>query len=184
MTLPDELITRRLVLRRRRAPYLEELWERVTDSTPELGRFLAWAIEPDLAESRAFYAETEKEWDRGLAWGFTIFRDDLAIGDIGLAGYKPLVQACEVGYWMSTDHSGQGYMTEACSAVVDFGFTYVGLHRIELHASPDNIASVRVAEKIGFTREGLLRDGSRGRGGYHDVYVYGLLDSDPRVKFH
>jgi RimJ/RimL family protein N-acetyltransferase len=163
---------------------MDDLWEGVTGSTQELGRFLAWAIEPNLEEGRLFYQETEKEWDRGTGWGFTIFRDGRPIGDIGLAGYKPLVQACEVGYWIRTDESGHGYMTEACSAVVDFGFDHVGLHRIELQASPDNIGSIRVAEKIGFLREGVLRDGSRGRGGYHDVYLYGLLDSDPRVKFH
>jgi RimJ/RimL family protein N-acetyltransferase len=181
---PEELLTPRLSLRRRRTGYLDALWPGVESSERELGRFLAWAVEPDRAESYAFFEAMEREWDRGTAWGFTIFLEGTPIGDIGLAGYKPLVQACEVGYWIQTDQSGKGYMTEACSAVVDFGFEMVGLHRIELHASPDNIGSMRVAEKIGFFREGLLRDGSRGRSGYHDVYVYGLLDTDPRMKFH
>lgn len=184
MRYPEELVTPRLALRRRRAEYIDPLWKGVTQSVGELGRWLAWAIEPSIDESRMFYAQTEREWDLNSGWGFTIFADEEPIGDIGLAGYKPLVQACELGYWIRTDRSGRGLMTEACSAVVDFGFTQVGLHRIELHASPDNVASMKVAEKIGFQREGLLRHGSRGRNGFHDVYVYGLIDSDPRTKFH
>ena len=75
-------------------------------------------------------------------------------------------------------------MTEAVSAVVEWGFDKLGLHRIELHAGLRNVASVRVAEKVGFHREGLLRDGSKGSQGYYDVYVFGLLESDQRRRLH
>jgi RimJ/RimL family protein N-acetyltransferase len=67
---------------------------------------------------------------------------------------------------------------------VEYGFSVLGLHRIELRAAPSNIGSVRVAEKVGFTREGMLRHGARGADGWHDVEVFGLLASDERPSFH
>ncbi len=66
-------------------------------------------------------------------------------------------------------------MTEAARAVVDFGFDEINCHRLELLAAVANTGSIRVAEKLGFTREGLLREANRAPTGRHDMYIYGLL---------
>ncbi|MFP5299161.1 MAG: GNAT family N-acetyltransferase, partial [Actinomycetota bacterium] len=65
-------------------------------------------------------------------------------------------------------------------AAVHFGFEILGLHRIELYASPGNHASHRIAEKIGFRKEGYLRDSAMGRDGFLDSESYGLLETDAR----
>jgi len=73
---------------------------------------------------------------------------------------------------------GRGYATEAGTAVVAFGFDALGLYRLELRAGVENPASQRVAEKIGFRREGTLRRGCPLADGAYDGFLYGLLATD------
>lgn len=73
-------------------------------------------------------------------------------------------------------------MTEAGRAVISFAFEVLDVHRIELHAGVSNKPSIRVAEKLGFQREGVLREAGRGAGGFYDAFVYGLLTTDVRPE--
>ena len=66
-------------------------------------------------------------------------------------------KAREVGYWIRSDAAGQGYATEAVGAIAAAEMTWMGHDRLDLFIEPDNVASHRVAEKLGFAREGLLR---------------------------
>lgn len=119
-----------------------------------------------------------------VAWNFAIVVDGSPAGTISLHNHVPALQRAEMGYWLRSDLCGRGLMTEAGSAVVEFGFESLRLHRIELHAGTGNVGSARVAEKLGFAREGLLRHGSRGSDGWYDVFVYGLIEDDPRPVLH
>ncbi len=101
------------------------------------------------------------------------------MGTIGLHGVDVLTLSAMLGYWIATSSAGRGLMTEAGARVVRFALEDLRLHRIGLYAAPDNVPSVRVAEKLGLRREGVLRDGNRGMHGWHDVYVFGLLRDDP-----
>ena len=179
-----ELRTPRLRLEPTIPAHADGVWAATEVSVDELAPWLAWAVQPTIESTRAFTAGAADEWDRGAGWCFTMTHDGTVAGTISLHRHMPLIRAAELGYWLRSDLAGRGLMTEAASAVVEYGFAERGLHRIELHVAPDNVASVRVAEKLGFRREGLLRDGSRGSGGFHDVYVYGLLEDDPRPRFH
>jgi RimJ/RimL family protein N-acetyltransferase len=85
-----------------------------------------------------------------------------------------------MGYWMRTEDAGKGFMTEAGVALLDFGFGELRLHRVELEAGVDNIGSQRVAEKLGFRREGRAREAGWAGVGYYDTIRYGLLRTDSR----
>lgn len=93
----------------------------------------------------------------------------------------PLHSNYEMGYWLRSDLCGRGLMTEAAKAIVEFAFVDLKIHRVELHAGTENHASIRVAQKLGFKREGVLREAGRGAGGFYDSYVFGLLSSDERA---
>jgi ribosomal-protein-serine acetyltransferase len=159
--------------------FAAELWEAIEVSLPELRPWLAWAIDGDLASTRTFTEAAERGWG-SVEWTFTIFVDDEVAGGIGLNRYEPLHNSAQIGYWLRSDLAGRGLITEAAGLVVHFAFDDLELHRLELRAAPDNRASVRVAEKLGFTKVGTLRHGSRGEGGYHDVLVFDLLEGDER----
>lgn len=82
----------------------------------------------------------------------------------------------EIGYrLLDPKLAGRGYTTEAVRLLVDYLFKVHTWHRLELLIAPENAASVRVAQKCGFSEEGTLRQAFFINGRYHDVTMYGLL---------
>lgn len=175
------LRTERLELHPTAPEMFDGLWSAIEMSLPELSLWMHWAIELDRDVTLEFLAKAAEAWESGADRHFTIFKDGEACGQCSLDHVDHVQHSGEMGYWMRSDLCGQGLMTEAATAVVRFGFWQHDLHRIELHAGVDNTPSVRVAEKLGFQREGMLRHGGRGRDGYHDAYCYGLLVTDQGV---
>ena len=161
--------------------HADSLWRVVEVSLPELRPWMAWAIDDSYEHNRDFLTMCETMWQRAEAWTFTLFVGGDAVGTVGLASYQPLISCAELGYWIRTDLAGRGLMTEAGAATVRFGFDDLRLHRLELHAGLRNAASIRVAEKLGFQRAGVLRDGSRGEDGWYDCHVFDLLETDERL---
>jgi ribosomal-protein-serine acetyltransferase len=171
------LRTKRLRLEPTGPEHADAIWAAVEASLPELRAWLYWAKDYELEHARAFAERCLKQWGT-TEWTFSIHRNDELIGSVGLDTYQPLLASAQLGYWMRSDSSGRGYMTEAGVAVIDFAFGPLNLHRIELHADTRNVATIRVAEKLGFERVGLFRDGERGIDGWHDCYVFDLLTTD------
>jgi RimJ/RimL family protein N-acetyltransferase len=82
----------------------------------------------------------------------------------------------EIGYRLFDPKlSGRGYVTEACGLLIDYLFNVHQYHRLELLSAPENVASVRVAQKCGFQAEGTLRQCFFINGKYQDVEVFSLL---------
>ena len=157
------------------------LWQAIEASLPELTEFMAWAPSASAANTLTFTERMEQKRQELTDWSFTIFMGQQVAGNISLMGYEALADLAEIGYWLRSDLCGRGVMTEAGRAVVDFGFRDVGCHRLELRAAESNPASIRVAEKLGFVREGLLRDANRSPdGGRLNMHIFGLLATDPR----
>ena len=88
------------------------------------------------------------------------------------------VRSAEIGYGVRSDERGQGYATEALVAVSRWALTAAGIQRAWLTANVDNVASVRVAEKAGFHREGTLRRAAAEPDGLHDQAVFSLLNDE------
>jgi RimJ/RimL family protein N-acetyltransferase len=157
-----------------------ELWEATQSSLKELRRWMRWAEQASLESTQAFAEEAERRWNEGLSYTFAVRDADGVVGGFGLDIHAGEGRIGELGYWIRTDRASRGYATEAGQALIDFAFAELGLYRLELRAGVDNLASQRVAEKLGFRREGRLRRGcAHGRTGY-DCYVFGLLATDPR----
>lgn len=164
--------------------HAKPLYELSLKSARELEPYMAWMKEPSPEATKAFTTEATRGWNDSTGWSFTILFEGEVAGNVGLERYMPMWANAEIGYWMGTHLAGRGLMTEAASAVIAFGFETVGLHRISLQAAIDNLASQGVASKLGFSREGVLREASRGVSDYHDTVIFGLLASDPRPRFH
>jgi ribosomal-protein-serine acetyltransferase len=173
------LFTNRLTLEPTGAAHADGLIAAKERSMKELVPWLPWALDENPEATRSFAAACEEEWDVA-EWTFTVLFDGAVIGSVGINRFDPMLATANLGYWLRSDMTGRGLMTEAGAAVVEFAFADLGLHRLELHAAPGNVGSVRVAEKLGFKKMGVLRDGGRGSHGWHDVYVFDLLEDDPR----
>lgn len=103
---------------------------------------------------------------------------DRIVGSIGLFHADWEVRTVEIGYGVRADERGKGYASEALAAVARWALTEGGIQRAWLTANTDNVASVRVAEKAGFHREGTLRRAGLEADGLHDQAVFSLLDDE------
>jgi RimJ/RimL family protein N-acetyltransferase len=102
------------------------------------------------------------------------------IGTIGLFKVEWAQLTCEVGYGMRPGARGRGYATEALGLVTDWALHDCGLFRVELRAMVTNHASIRVAEKAGFLREGVARGAERDADGVNrDMIVFSRIATDP-----
>lgn len=114
-------------------------------------------------------------------YNFGIFDSDTSalIGQISLYGIKRLpFSSGFVGYSIDQGQTGRGIGTEAVELLSQFAFEKVSLHRVEAYVSPRNTGSVRVLEKAGFEREGLLRQLLYINGVWEDHYMYACLESE------
>lgn len=103
---------------------------------------------------------------------------DTVVGNLVLHNWFPAHCRAELGYAMPEEFRRMGYMKEALPAIVAFGFSTMNLRRIEAFISPQNIPSLRLVERLGFRREGLLTQHWCEHGVWSDSAVYGLLRSD------
>jgi ribosomal-protein-alanine N-acetyltransferase len=96
-----------------------------------------------------------REARHGRSYSFVIWREGELIGQITMGGviYGAL-RGAHIGYWIARDHANRGFTTQAVELVTRFGFSQLGLHRIEINVRPENAPSRRVAEKAGYILEG------------------------------
>jgi len=116
----------------------------------------------------------ERQRGRGTHFAIVPKEGGEPMGSVGLAPDEENRRA-EVGYWLGRTHWGQGYMTEAVAAIVDYGFRELGLNRIFGRAYTTNPASARVMAKAGMTHEGTHRSDSYRLGEFLDLAVYAIL---------
>jgi ribosomal-protein-alanine N-acetyltransferase len=114
----------------------------------------------------------------GLRWGVVRQDDGTFIGSAGLHNWNREANYAEVGFDVASPYWNQGYATEVAHALVQFGWQFMKLNRIEADVVQGNIASMRVLEKLSFRKEGTLRQRLLKGGKYYDVNLYGLLRND------
>lgn len=111
-------------------------------------------------------------------WGIARNSDDRIVGTCTLYHIDTDNRRAELGYALGHEYWGQGYMQEALTALLDFCFGDLNMHRIEADVDPSNLSSVRTLERLGFQREGYLRERWLVGGGVQDALFYGLLRRD------
>ncbi|NND63992.1 MAG: GNAT family N-acetyltransferase [Flavobacteriaceae bacterium] len=100
-------------------------------------------------------------------------------GEFGMTLSPTRYKKAEIYYNLLPSVWAKGYASEAAKAIIDFGFTQLKLHRIEAGVATENLASIRVLEKVGMQREGLCREILPLQTGWSDNYMYSVLESDP-----
>ncbi|NIE62498.1 GNAT family N-acetyltransferase [Burkholderia sp. Ax-1719] len=179
---PVSLSTARLRIRALRhddAPALFTIW-----SDAEAMRYFSFAPMRHVDEAHARIASTLKPSSAGKDLVCTVEARDSGevLGTCDLFHLHAQCRRAEIGFSLQRQHWGKGLMSEAAAAVVDHAFDTVKLNRIEADIDPRNVASARVLERLGFQREGLLRERWIVGEEVTDSALYGLLRSDRRVR--
>jgi len=173
-----ELRTPRLLLRRFRMEDADAVFAYARD--PEMTRFVFWQAHASIEDSREFLQRTLQGYADGFppVWAIEHLADRTVIGSCAYHEVSIMNLRGEIGYALARKYWGQGIMSEAVRAAVDYGFRVVGLNRIEARCDVDNTASWHVMEKVGMKFEGVLRQNIILHGQARDVRMYGILRED------
>ncbi len=154
--LPLPLHTSRLLIRKPQPSDLQDVYEAMQDSKPELQRWMSWAKEwPDQEELKDFYNQSADVWENGgRHYRFECFsrENDRFTTSLGVSidDWEKGNRLFHISYWARSTETGQGYTTEAVKALMGMLFNEAGAKRIITGHDKGNIASQRVIEKCGF----------------------------------
>lgn len=182
--IPERLESDRLILRRFNRRDADSIAESVMSSLPELGRWLPWAhVSYNREDAASFIRESSQAWREGRAFDFAIRSKkipDRHIGNVSIWPVSRLGRTGEIGYWVRSDSTSSGIGTEATAKVMELGFSQLGFHKINLRIAVGNHASEKIATKLGFTKEGILREELQIRGRWVDHHLYSMLETEFR----
>jgi len=129
------------------------------------------------AQQRVQAIQTAFQEQSGVRWAIANRANGQLVGTCGFWRLIKSHDRAEIGYELAPEWWGQGVMTEALGAMLDFGFTRMGLHSVEAQIHPANSGSRRVLEKLGFVQEGYFRENYYDpvEARFTDTAVYSLL---------
>jgi [ribosomal protein S5]-alanine N-acetyltransferase len=138
----------------------------------------------DRARADRFLAVSRQIAEEGSGARLAIegVSDAVFLGWSGLTRWNPDFRSASLGYCLNDAAWGRGYATEAAGALLQWGFDTLDLNRVQAEADTRNAASARVLEKLGFVREGTLREDCVVNGVVSDSWVYGLLGREWRAR--
>lgn len=178
--VPERLLTERFILRCPQPGDGPALNAAVCDTLAELRLWMPWAqAAPTLDESEAHARRAQAKYRLREDLVMLIFErlpsnhEGALVGGTGLHRMSWDAGSFEIGYWRRTGHESRGVITEAVLALTRLCFDQLAARRVEIRMDDDNFASRRVAERAGFTLEGVLRqDSVRPDGVPRDTRVY------------
>lgn len=154
--------------------------EAVRESIPDLAPYMPWA-HPDysLEEAQSWIDDSRGAFDACTKHEFAIVDpDDRLMGGVGINLRNDLHRVANLGYWVRSSASDRGLATTAARVAAIFGFKSLRLQRLEILVVVSNSASLRVAEKLGALREGVLRNRLRIYDQALDAVMYSLVPED------
>ena len=149
-------------------------------SHPEVMRY--WSSLPftEMAQAERVIVASLEGYESGkyIQLGIERTSDHALIGTCTLFAFHHPSRRAEIGYALGRPYWGQGYMNEALKRLIQYAFDELSLHRLEADIDPRNTASAKTLERLGFLKEGHLRERWIVGGEVSDTDMYGLLHSD------
>ncbi len=168
----------RVQLRMLRVGDVPQLYAQFSD--PKVMRY--WSRPPlmRIEEAQTLFEELDHGVGAGefAQWAIARRSDDRMIGSCALFAHQQVHRRAAIGYALASAHWGHGYALEALRLALDHAFGMLELHRLEADVDPRNVASTRLLEKLGFVREGVLRERWHVSGEIQDSAIYALLARD------
>ena len=173
----------RFQIRPYRSDDVPRLYEAVRESVREIAAWLPWAHAGySITDSAAWVETRPRAWQEDRSYDFIILDQESGtlVGGVGLNQLDRQHQLANLGYWVRSSWAGRGAASAGARLAAGFGFRQLGLQRLEIIMAVGNIASRKVAEKAGASREGRLRNRLLISGLPHEAYLYSLIREEWR----
>ena len=180
LVFAEEFQTERLIIRAPKLEDAEVLWQSVMNSHDALKEWMPWARDKQTLEQTTInlrQAIADFMTRKDLRLHMFLKETGEFVGSSGLHRIDWDVRKFEIGYWIDSKFEGKGLMTEAYVAITDFAFKDLKANRVEVRCDSENVRSRSVAERAGFSVEGILRNDALSADGktLRDTCIYALV---------
>jgi len=189
MNLIKSILTPRLTLRMLDVEDAADVQALLAKNRDYMLPWVPWAVdEPESVEYKKTKIRTWKGefyLDQKYTYGVYEIKSQKLIGIVFLFTRQGK-GILEIGYLIDLDEAGKGYATESSYAVTKLGFEHIGIEKMVIHCSPENIASQKVPEKLGFALEGSYKSAQKGPDGLRSetvIWAQFLEQFKPDLKF-
>jgi len=159
--------------------HADELYALIDQNRSYLRLWLPeWDVQKTRDDCKALIKSSLEQLASNGGYTLGVWWEGRLAGIIGAGHFDWENRSTMMGYWLGESYQGKGLMTGACRAVVDYLFSELKLHRIEIRCATNNPKSSAVPKRLGFSKEGVLRQAQAFNDGYLDIEVYGLLAED------
>ena len=155
---------------------VEELYQLTDRNRAHLRQWLPWVdYETSVEHSRTFVQRSLQRYMENDGFNLGIFYRGRLAGVIGYHSVNWPGRNVEIGYWLGAEFEGRGLMTRACCVLLAFAFEKLLLNRVTILCASGNTRSRAIPERLGFTQEGVLREGEWLYDHFVDLVVYSML---------
>ena len=153
-----------------------QLFEAMDNNREHLAEFLPWVHNmQSVGDFERYIDNCEQLYRDKREVSFVIVANGRTVGRIGLHHWNVPNKTAAIGYWLDKTVTGKGIVVRSCVALINYGFRYMKLNRIEIKAAVTNIKSQAVPQKLRFTQEGILREAELVNGELLDLVLFSML---------
>ncbi len=172
----EDLMQFRLGLKSMEDADIVQLWKVIKNNKDSLRPWLDWV---DLVQSqdeyRSYMERVKYEQSIGIQKQIILTVDDVAAGEIVFEDFDARVRSCMMGYWLNPELHNQGIMTSACTRAINMAFESLNIDKVNVRFISDNTASHKLASKLGFKLDGVLRKNILYHGQIRDEIIMSLF---------
>lgn len=173
------VVDNEVVLKSLDTKHADQLCELTNSCRPYLKEWVPWFKGAKSVEDiNAFIEMTKAQFASNNGFKAGIWYKGSIAGVIGFYGMNWSNKSASIGYWLGASYQGNGVMTKACKVLVDYAFEELKLNRVEVRCATGNSRSRGIPERLGFVKEGIIRDGEWLYDHHVDEVVYGILSRD------
>lgn len=155
------------------------LFEVTRTNNVHLRQWLGWLDDDaSVEDTKKYLVESVERLEHKEGLDLGVFENGQLIGGIGLFPWDAANKKTSIAYWLTEEAQGKGIMTAALEVVIEYAFSTMGIHRIEITCALENTRSSALPKKLGFIFEGIAREGSWLYDHFVDLEVYSLLSNE------